>query len=59
METGTAVLLHLINAILHLILKAYLCNASDRDRDAMTGVDFVTLHVQSQGVERDSGKKGT
>ena len=37
-----------------LLSMSYLCNASDRDGDTMAGVDFVTLHIQSQGVECDS-----
>lgn len=41
----------------HTLLKAYLCNAGDRDRDTMAGVDFVTLNIQSQGVEGDSEEK--
>lgn len=39
------------------ILIVYLCNASHRDGHTMTGVDFVTLHVESQGIECDSNKK--
>lgn len=34
--------------------QAYLSNASDWDWDTETGVDLVTLHIQSEGVEGDS-----
>lgn len=43
---------------LHLFLQTYLSNASNRDGDTMSGVDFVTLHIQSQSVQRDSERKG-
>lgn len=39
------------------LFKVYLCDASDGDGDPMTRVHFVTFHIQSQGVERNSEKR--
>lgn len=41
----------------HLFLQTYLSNASNRDGDTMSSVDFVTLHIQSQSVQWDSERK--
>lgn len=41
-----------------LFLQTYLSNASNRDGDTMSSVDFVTLHIQSQSVQWDSERKG-
>lgn len=38
--------LHLVKNISYISHPVvYLCNACDRDRDTVAGVDFVTLHI--------------